>query len=147
MDRISRQRRSLVMSAVKGKGTRLEQEFCQALRVEGLHAFVQNDKDLPGCPDVVFPHERVAIFIDSCFWHGCKYHLRMPATNVPYWTKKIDRNRKRDRAVSRLLRAKGWKVMRVWEHQVRRPSSNKRVLRSLRAVLEARKPVSGTSSR
>lgn len=139
MDRISSQRRSAVMSAVKGKGTRLEQEFCRALLEEGLQTFVQNDKELPGCPDVVFPDERVAVFVDSCFWHGCEDHLRMPATNVAYWTKKIDRNRKRDGIVNGLLRARGWKVVRIWEHQVRRPSSSKSVVRSLRAVLEARK--------
>ena len=135
------------MSAVKGKGTRLEQEFCQALLSEGLQAFVQNDEELPGRPDVVFPDERVAVFVDSCFWHGCKRHLRMPATNVAYWTKKIDRNRKRDRIVNRFLRARGWKVVRVWEHQVRRPSSLKSVLRSLRTMLEARKMTDKSSSR
>ncbi len=67
--------------------------------------------------DVVFPTERVAIFIDGCFWHGCTEHTRPPRTNPDYWGPKIRRNRERDLATDRLLSEAGWISIRVWEHE------------------------------
>ncbi len=128
MDRVSKQQRSFVMSAVRAKGTKLEDRFCAALRSEGLRGFRRNVESLPGRPDVVFRSARVAIFVDSCFWHGCPSHLRMPASNLDYWTQKIRRNKARDRAAARLLRQGGWTVVRVWEHQLREDASRRRML-------------------
>lgn len=66
--------------------------------------------------DVVFPRQRVAIFIDGCYWHGCPHHCRMPSRNANYWRAKIDRNRRRDARVDEALAAEGWTVIRCWEH-------------------------------
>lgn len=67
--------------------------------------------------DVVFTRQRVAVFVDGCFWHGCPNHCRMPARNRAYWTAKIGRNRERDERVSSALIDAGWRVVRVWEHE------------------------------
>ncbi|QKW16945.1 very short patch repair endonuclease [Verrucosispora sp. NA02020] len=68
-------------------------------------------------PDIVFTRRKVAVFVDGCFWHGCPIHCRMPSDPSGYWHQKIDRNRKRDLAVDEMLRAAGWTIFRVWEHE------------------------------
>ena len=66
--------------------------------------------------DIVFPAERVVIFVDGCFWHGCTEHTKPPRTNAGYWVPKIERNRERDRTIDRRLTLAGWLSVRVWEH-------------------------------
>lgn len=68
-------------------------------------------------PDVVFPRLRLAVFIDGCFWHGCPEHGNLPSTNEAYWGPKLARNQQRDTQVTQALKAEGWTVMRVWEHE------------------------------
>lgn len=84
-------------------------------------------------PDFVFRREKVAIFIDGCFWHGCKLHYIAPTSNSDFWKNKVGGNRSRDCRVDKWLRSKGWRVLRFWEHSLRRPS------RLLTAVCEALK--------
>lgn len=67
--------------------------------------------------DVVFPRQRVAVFIDGCYWHGCPEHCRMPARNAEYWQAKIARNRARDTRVTKSLTDGDWHVLRIWEHE------------------------------
>lgn len=67
-------------------------------------------------PDLVFKRARVAVFVDGCFWHGCKLHCRMPTSNREYWQSKISRNCERDTRTDELLRGDGWTVVRAWEH-------------------------------
>jgi DNA mismatch endonuclease, patch repair protein len=67
--------------------------------------------------DIAFPRQRVAIFVDGCFWHMCPRHGRVPRSNVEYWSAKLRRNVERDRVVDKLLLATGWKVLRIWEHE------------------------------
>lgn len=68
-------------------------------------------------PDIVFPRERLAVFIDGCFWHACPEHrAKRPVANAAYWHAKFERNVARDRKVERELRAAGWRVVRIWEH-------------------------------
>ncbi|RUU25222.1 MULTISPECIES: very short patch repair endonuclease [unclassified Mesorhizobium] len=78
-------------------------------------------KDLPGKPDLVFPGRRAAVFVHGCYWHGhgCKRGARMPKTNVDYWTAKIGRNRERDEANVAALEAAGWRVLVVWECELK----------------------------
>jgi DNA mismatch endonuclease, patch repair protein len=67
--------------------------------------------------DIAFPRQRVAVFVDGCYWHGCPTHCRMPARNAEYWEAKIARNRARDERVFKALKAASWRVVRIWEHE------------------------------
>jgi DNA mismatch endonuclease (patch repair protein) len=125
MDRLTKDRRSAVMSTVRRQGTRLEAAFGQGLAERGLTGFEEQAAGVPGHPDFVHREARVAIFIDSCFWHGCPSHLRRPSSNMEYWRHKVARNRARDRRVSAELKAAGWRVVRIWEHSVRNPRALK----------------------
>jgi DNA mismatch endonuclease (patch repair protein) len=69
-------------------------------------------------PDFVFRKSRTAIFVDGCFWHGCPRHATWPAHRAAWWRRKIEGNKKRDRLVNRTLRRAGWKVVRIWEHEL-----------------------------
>lgn len=74
-----------------------------------------------GRPDFSFVGERVAVFVDGCFWHGCPLHANMPGSNKDFWVEKLARNRARDAIVTKTLRRMGWRVVRVWEHEMRDP--------------------------
>jgi len=71
-------------------------------------------------PDFVFPKQRVAVFVDGCFWHGCPKHATQPKNNRAFWRRKLAGNKARDQLVNRALRRAGWRVVRVWEHQLRK---------------------------
>jgi DNA mismatch endonuclease (patch repair protein) len=83
-------------------------------------------------PDFVFPKERVIVLVDGCFWHGCPTCFKAPKTNQHYWGPKIAANRLRDRTATRVLRQAGWKVVRIWEHDL---SCASRALRRIEAAL------------
>ena len=72
-----------------------------------------------GRPGFVFSVERVAVFVDGCFWHGCPRHYIVPGNNAEFWRRKLGARRDRDRLVNRTLRRAGWSVVRVWEHALR----------------------------
>lgn len=108
--------RSEAMRRVKLKGGPLEILVQTELRRLGLR-FRMNYKRLPGSPDIVFPKERIAVFVDGDFWHGWrlpKWEQKLSA----FWRKKLTANRARDRRNFRRLRAAGWTVLRIWEHQI-----------------------------
>ena len=86
-----------------------------------------------GRPDFVFRSEGVALFVDGCFWHGCRKHQHVPSSNRRFWKNKLEQNVVRDKRVNRLLRKKGWKVIRVWEHAFNKEETLvKRIRRALR---------------
>jgi len=105
------------MSRIKGKNTKPEMLLRKALWAKGfryrLHAKIQ------GKPDVVFISQRVAIFVDGCFWHGCPLHSVKPKSNRKFWEDKLKSNRIRDKRVTASLRQQGWKVIRIWEHEIK----------------------------
>lgn len=103
------------------KHTRPELALRQALWSRGLRYRLHYS--LPGTPDLVFVGPKLAVFIDGCFWHGCPEHYRPPQANVAYWQLKLTRNQERDRRVDQQLASEGWKVLRVWEHEIRRDLS------------------------
>jgi DNA mismatch endonuclease (patch repair protein) len=88
--------------------------------------------DLPGKPDIVFPWQHVVVFTDGCFWHGCPTCYKAPSRNAKYWAAKISANAKRDRRVARELRSRGWSVLRIWEHALKKPAT---VAERIRAAL------------
>jgi DNA mismatch endonuclease (patch repair protein) len=89
---------------------------------------------LLGKPDFVFPKLRLAVFVDGCFWHACPLHATKPRNNAAFWRKKLARNRARDRKVNRTLRAAGWRVLRIWEHELVRKRQERLVARLRRAL-------------
>lgn len=113
--------RSAAMLAVKKSGTKLESSFRDILLRIGIVDFDLQAEGLPGTPDFLFRARAIALFVDSCFWHGCPEHVRMPASNQAYWTAKIARNRSRDTRQTKELIELGWRVVRVWEHELKQP--------------------------
>ncbi len=111
------EKRSAVMAAIRGKGNRdTELRLIAVFRAAGITGWRRNQK-LVGKPDFVFRRERIAVFVDGCFWHGCPKpkHAPLPKTRAEWWAAKLDRNKSRDREVNRLLRKAGWRVLRIWE--------------------------------
>jgi len=116
----TKEKRSAVMSRIRGHGNKdTELRLIAIFRADGVTGWRRKQK-LPGKPDFVFRKARVAIFVDGCFWHGCPKCYRRPDSNKKYWDAKIIRNHQRDRDVNRLLRRIGWRVVRVWEHDLAR---------------------------
>lgn len=90
-----------------------------------------------GKPDFIFPKRKVALFVDGCFWHCCPLHLTMPKNNAEFWHKKLDKNKARDEFVTRELQNLGWKVIRIWEHELALAEKvAKRILDVLNSVSE-----------
>lgn len=116
-DTVSKKKRSEIMSKVKSKDSKIEVDFRKAIWKAGFR-YRKNPIQYFGKPDIVLPKYKTAIFIDSCFWHGCKRHCRLPSARKKYWTAKIERNKERDKEVNRHYRKIGWKVIRVWEHSL-----------------------------
>jgi len=103
----------------RGKDTRPEQEVRSLLHWMGLR-FRKHMRPLDHLrcnADIVFPRERVAVFVDGCFWHRCPQHGHVPARNPGYWQEKLERNSDRDRRNTKALREAGWLVLRYWEHE------------------------------
>lgn len=155
-DVFGKSKRSEVMSRIKGRGNRDTELAFMALmkahRVTGWRRHVaisltsarsaegmgRRSRSLKVRPDFVFPKLRLAVFVDGCFWHGCPRHSAEPSSNRAFWQVKLSANTKRDRFVTRSLRKRGWIVLRVWEHELRRPSV---VCRRLQRYLDVAKSV------
>jgi DNA mismatch endonuclease (patch repair protein) len=107
--------RSRIMSRIRSTGNyTTELRFMRMMREYKISGWRRGSK-LPGRPDFLFPKQKLAVFIDGDFWHGNPRRYRLPKTNCDYWWAKIERNRKRDRTINRVLRKAGWKVLRIWE--------------------------------
>ena len=112
---------SIVMSANKGKDTGPELQLRKALYKKGLRGYRLHLKKLPGSPDIAFTKRKIVIFINGCFWHGCPYcRLGLPKSNEEFWGGKFKKNKERDKKKTTLLRQKGWKVIVVWECQIKK---------------------------
>ena len=119
MDTFSKAERSRIMKSVKARGNKsTEIKFLSILKSNNVFGWRRN-YPLLGRPDFVFPKLRVVVFIDGCFWHGCSQHCRMPSSNQDYWFTKIDKNKMRDKKITKELKNKNWKVIRVWEHEIK----------------------------
>lgn len=105
------------MKAIKAKNTGMERKVSKELWEKGFR-FRKNVKNLKGKPDISIKKYKVVIFLDSCFWHGCKFHCRYPKTNKKYWYKKISNNINRDNKVTKYYKENGWNILRLWEHDL-----------------------------
>lgn len=122
-DKVSPKKRSQIMSKIKSKNTKLENKIISDLWKRGFR-FRRNVASLTGKPDIAIKKYKIVIFIDSCFWHGCPQHCRMPSSNRTYWEKKIKRNKERDREVTNFYKEKGWHILRIWEHELKNDYEN-----------------------
>jgi len=130
------EKRSAVMSRIRSTGNRnTELRMIELFRAHGIHGWRRNVK-LFGKPDFVFRKERVVVFVDGCFWHGCPKpkHAPAPKTRAEWWAEKLSRNKNRDRLASRTLRAAGWRVLRIWECDLA-PKHWPRLVRGIRRAL------------
>lgn len=119
-DVFDKAQRSKVMATVRSTGNKVtELRMIAVFKAHGITGW-RRRRPVFGRPDFVFPKEKVALFVDGCFWHGCPKHYTIPVNNGEFWRNKKLRNMKRDRQVTRTLTANGWKVVRVWEHALRK---------------------------
>lgn len=129
-DIMSPEKRSTVMSRIKGKNTRPERIIFATLRQHDI-CFAKHVKDLPGSPDIVFRQAKLAVFLDGDFWHGWRFPLWEHKLSEK-WRTKIAATRERDHRNFRMLRHGGWRILRIWEHQIERSPGEcvKRILRA-----------------
>jgi DNA mismatch endonuclease, patch repair protein len=116
-DKLTSEDRSLLMSRIRSKKTNFELEFFHILKKHKIK-FRSHPKNIYGRPDVILKDYHTCIFLDSDFWHGWQYPRWKHKLKNDFWRNKIERNRKRDKKVTRTLRMKGWIVLRFWEHNI-----------------------------
>jgi DNA mismatch endonuclease (patch repair protein) len=131
VDIMSKEKRSYLMSKIRSKNTSIELLVKKALRKEGIR-FVMHPK-MGGNPDFIIPEKRLAVFCDGDFWHGYDYKTRRTSLSKP-WRGKIETNMKRDKRNNKNLEKDGWRVIRIWEHQIRKNtrSSIRRIMKYMK---------------
>ena len=118
-DKISKKKRSSVMSKIRSKNTKFEEDFISLLKKSTRKKFRTNATDIKGKPDIVFDRNKVFVFLDSDFWHGWQYPRWKHLLKNDFWRSKIERNRVRDKKTTVFLKRQGWRVIRIWEHQIK----------------------------
>lgn len=117
-DVFSPSKRSEVMARIRSSENKATELLL--IKIFSQHRIVGWRRHWPlyGKPDFVFPHHRIAVFVDGCFWHGCPRCYRRPKSHRGYWDLKVTRNRLRDRKVGQFLRSAAWQVIRFWQHEL-----------------------------
>ena len=121
MDRLTPEERSRLMSRIRSRDTKPEMAVRRLIHAMGFR-YRLHRRDLPGCPDLVFPRHRKIVLVHGCFWHshaGCRAG-RVPSSNADFWLPKLRRNTERDAANEEALRGLGWSVLVLWECQTRK---------------------------
>jgi DNA mismatch endonuclease (patch repair protein) len=127
-DTFSIEKRSQIMRSVKSKGNKsTEIKLISLFKKYSIVGWRRNYR-LFGNPDFVFPKHRIVVFADGCFWHGHSCKKTNPVENYQYWYNKISKNKKRDIAVTSILKSENWKVFRIWECQIKKEKLPKRIL-------------------
>ena len=117
-------KRSQVMSRIRGRGNRdTEVALARLFRQRGITGWRRHQR-LFGKPDFIFRGQRLAVFVDGCFWHRCPRHSNIPVANRAFWKEKLTANARRDRLVNVSLKNKGWRVVRIWEHDLAKRSNS-----------------------
>jgi len=136
-DVFTEEKRSEVMARIRGKGNKdTEVALAKLFRANGITGW-RRHYPITGRPDFAFPKLRLAVFVDGCFWHGCPKHATQPKGNSEFWSVKLAANKSRDRKVNRELRAKGWSVLRIWEHDLKVARQAHTLRRVERALAQA----------
>lgn len=141
MDTMTAEERSRCMAAIKSGDTKPEMIVRRFLHARGFRYGLHNRK-LPGSPDIVLRKHRTVIFINGCFWHGhegCRLY-RLPKSNVEFWEKKIARNIARDARTHAALVEMGWRVITIWECELRTVALRDATLAALPAKIRGAKP-------
>jgi len=132
----TQEQRSRNMAAIKGRYNKsTELTVVKMFRSAGIQGWRRHFRNLPGTPDFVFPKQKVAIFADGCFWHGCPRCAIYPKSNKSFWNKKIKDNRLHDKKMYKLLTQRGWKVLRFWEHDIEKKPQD--IINKIKRVLSA----------
>lgn len=118
MDNLTKEQRRKNMQNIRSKGTSPERAVMRELRKMNIY-FAKHVDSITGKPDIVFRKKKVAVFIDSDFWHGHPSRYIKPKTNIIYWRQKVQRNKQRDKEVNRILKNSGWKAVRLWEKDIK----------------------------
>ncbi len=130
MDHVTKEVRSKIMAAVHSRGnTTTELPLAKLLWAAGIKGY-RKHWPVAGKTDFAWPSKKVAVFVDGCFWHGCRCKY-LPRTNTEFWRNKIETNTRRDRRVSQALRRDGWTVIRIKECAVRKAASLARIVRAV----------------
>ena len=129
MDNLSPENRRKNMSHIRSQGNRsTENRLRSSLAGAGISGYQMHVKSLPGKPDFAFPSEKVAVFVDGCFWHGCPVCYMRPKSSQDYWDNKLRGNKDRDVRVDSELEVAGWVSLRIWEHCMKRPQDARRII-------------------
>lgn len=120
MDVLTKKQRSFCMSQIKGKDTKAEVKLRKQLWDLGLRGYRLHGRKITGNPDIYFPTQKLAIFIDGCFWHRCPKCYIKPKTNSSFWKNKIQSNVDRDKRVDKEIRRNGIRSLRIWEHEMKK---------------------------
>jgi DNA mismatch endonuclease (patch repair protein) len=135
MDFLTKKKRSALMATIRGHGNKdTELALIKLFRRHCITGW-RRSQPLFGKPDFTFREFRLALFVDGCFWHGCPKHSRWPESNRLFWRNKFLRNKARDRLVTRTLRVQGWRVLRIWEHELVRKNEGQIIRRIQRVLL------------
>ena len=140
-DIFTKSQRSKIMAKVRSThNLSTELALKKVLKAKKIVGWRSNISSVFGKPDLIFRGRKIALFVDGCFWHGCRQCKRnlSPSSNVSFWEKKIKRNRLRDKIVSKSLILSGWNVLRIWEHDVQKPSPS--WLRKLKILVQSDLP-------
>jgi len=132
-DNLSPSQRRYCMSRIRTRDTDIEQMVRSELHKRGFR-FRKHPKDMPGKPDIVFPRARVAVFVDGDFWHGYRFPAWRDKVSS-FWRDKISKNRLRDERTFKKLRRTGWRVIRIWQHEIENdlPRCVQRIVDAVRA--------------
>lgn len=135
-DVFDKAKRSDVMSRIRGRGNRsTEMKLVAAFKAAGVRGWRRHVRLIPRAvpeeaelqikpyrlkvePDFIFRPQKLAVFVDGCFWHGCPLHATRPKANAEMWQRKLEGNIRRDKRAGKALEAAGWKVVRIWEHEL-----------------------------
>jgi DNA mismatch endonuclease (patch repair protein) len=129
--------RSFNMSRIKGKNTRPEMLVRKFLHANGFR-YRLHDKKLPGKPDIVLPKYKTVIFVHGCFWHGhegCRYYV-VPKTRTEWWLEKINKNKANDVKAMKVLKKEGWKIIEIWECNLKSVKLQNTLQRSLKKIID-----------
>jgi len=138
-DIFSKKKRSEIMSNIRNKDSKMEIRLRKELWKEG-YRYRKNVSGYFGKPDILLKRYKTVVFVDSCFWHGCKKHFKLPTSKVKFWKNKIEKNITRDKKVTRYYKNKGWKIVRVWEHELKKDLSKamKKIIKSMSKRVKSR---------